>query len=209
MAAVDTYRKLGAAKVAAGDVSGALKPLRLARRLAPDDPKIAQVLSQALFVLGEQDRLTGRLADAKDKFTEAAEHSPDDPVLWNGLAQCCAATGAVDDAVAHYQMSLEQDPDKPAVVLSNMANALVRLNRYDEATEAYLQALALGPTDPEIQHNWAFHLLRLGKLAEGWDSYQSRLDRSGQRPPLDGPTWDGSNPAGQTVRSMERAGHWR
>ena len=205
MAALETYRKLGADRIAGGDIQGAIAPLRVARRLAPEDKTVGRVLGQGLFVLAEQDRLAGNVLRARERFAEAAIHAPDDPAIWNGLGQCCVAIGDVADGAGHYRHALTLRSDA-ATVYSNLANALVRLNDYDGATQAYERALDLRPGDPEIRHNHAFHLLRLGRLGEGWRAYRARLERPGVRPPLPGPEWDGDDPADRTIAVWSEQG---
>ncbi|MEZ5669618.1 MAG: hypothetical protein R3F55_19690 [Alphaproteobacteria bacterium] len=205
MSALETYRRIGSDRIASGDIAGALAPLRIARRLAPTDAAVGQVLGQLLFVLGEQERGAGRLESARNYFAEGVGHAPDDAALWNGLGQCCVAVGDVAEGVECYRRARRLRPDA-AIIHSNLGNALVRLNRDEAADEAYARASLLLPDDPEIRHNRALHMLRRGRLAEGWDEYRARLLRPGCRPPLDGPEWDGGDPAGRTIAVWSEQG---
>ncbi|MGF1626161.1 MAG: tetratricopeptide repeat protein [Alphaproteobacteria bacterium] len=205
MSAPDVYRNLGAARIEAGDVAGALAPLRVAHRLVPEDEGIRRVLGQALYVLGEQDRLDGRLESARDRFAEAADADPDNAAAWNGLGQSHVGLGAMADGAACYRRALALRPDA-AAILSNLGNALVRLLDHDGAEDAYRRALALDPDNAEFRHNHALHLLRTGRLEAGWDLFPVRLQRPGRRPPCDGPFWDGGDPAGRTVAVWSEQG---
>lgn len=205
MAAFEVYRKLGADRIAAGDVTGALSPLRTALRLRQDDEDLRRVLVQALFVAGEQARLAGRLEEAKGHFAEAAATDPDNAVVWNGLGQCHVALGTVADGAACYRRALALRPDEPAV-LSNLGNALVRLLDYAGAEAAYVRAVELAPDHAEFRYNRALHLLRSGRLADGWDLFAARLARPGKLPDVPGPLWDGSDPAGRTIAVWSEQG---
>ena len=205
MAAFDVYRKLGAERIAAGDVAGAVKPLRVAHRLEPDDVDVRRVLGQALYVLGEQARLAVQPEQARDLFAEAVAVADDNAAAWNGLGQCHVEIGTVAEGTACYRKALELQPDA-ALVFNNLANALVRLLDYDGAEAAYRRALELAPDDAEIRHNYAMHLLRTGRLAEGWPLHRARLDRPGRMPPVGGPLWDGSDLAGKTVAIWSEQG---
>jgi Flp pilus assembly protein TadD len=205
MAAAELYRKLGADRIGAGDVAGAVAPLRVAHRLAPDDLQLRKVLVQALYLLGEQERLAGRLAEARDRFAEAAATDPADAAAWNGLGQCHVGLGTVADGAACYRRALALRPDE-AAVLSNLGNALVRLLDYDGAEAAYARARELAPGNAEFAHNHALHLLRTGRLAAGWELFPVRLQRPGKLPPCAGPLWDGSDPAGKTIAVWSEQG---
>lgn len=205
MSAYDVYCKLGSDRIAAGDVSGAVKPLRVAYKLEPTNPDICRVLSQALFILGEQERLVGGIDKARGYFGEAVRCSDDCAVAWNGLGQCHLEDGAISDAVACYRRALALVPDA-AIVHSNLGNALVRNLDFAEAETAYRRALELAPDDAEIRHNYSMHLLRTGRLADGWRMHRARLDRAGRMPPIDGPLWDGGDLAGKTIAVWSEQG---
>lgn len=205
MSAYDVYCRLGSDRITAGDVSGAVKPLRVAYKLEPTNPDICRVLSQALFILGEQHRLAGQIHEAHLYFDEAVRCSPDYAVAWNGLGQCQIEEGAISDGVASFRRALASAPDA-AIVHSNLGNALVRDLEFDAADTAYLRALELAPDDAEIRHNYSMHLLRTGRLAEGWRMHRARLDRPGRMPPIDGPLWDGGDLAGRTIAVWSEQG---
>lgn len=78
--------------------------------------------------------------------------------------------------MGHYADALAcfvADPNDPAT-LSQRALCLTQLNRFDEAMQTYQQALALSPHNHVIRSNYAFCLLSLGKLRDGFQAFESR-----------------------------------
>lgn len=205
MSAPNPYRRLGFERIAAGDVAGALAPLRTAHLLDPDDGDLRRVLVQALYVVGEQARLAGQPEEARAHLAEAAALAPDDAAAWNSLGLCHLALGTAADAAACFRRALAEKALE-AAIHSNLGNALVRLCDMDGAEDAYARALALAPGNPEFRFNRALHLLRRGRLAEGWTAFAARLERPGRMPPCPGPLWDGSDPAGRTIAVWSEQG---
>ncbi|MBI5741668.1 MAG: tetratricopeptide repeat protein [Nitrospirae bacterium] len=82
-----------------------------------------------------------------------------------GLANSLSETGSFDEAVEHYE-NAGKDPE----ALFNMANALQKLERVDEARKAYANAMLTGNSyldkSPETYFLFAENLRTSGKTAE-------------------------------------------
>jgi protein O-mannosyl-transferase len=57
----------------------------------------------------------------------------------------------------------------------NWGNALVRLNRFDDAIGHYETALRIRPDNAEAQHNWGVALARQSKFAEAIEHFRAAL----------------------------------
>jgi hypothetical protein len=65
--------------------------------------------------------------------------------------------------------------------------------RWPEAEAVYREMLRIDPSDPVMQRQLAFLLLRLGRYAEAWPYYEARMIKPGhnRKPPLSFPEWQG------------------
>jgi len=134
-------------------------------------------------------------ADARRWFALACQQLPDDIETWRSLAQ---AAGAEDDLAAcesALREGLQRIPGH--VELQNDLGAcLAAAGRYDEALAAYDAVLAVDPAHYKARYNRGTVCLRLGRWAEGWRDYESRLRfPETQRAELTAPLWDGKPPA--------------
>jgi hypothetical protein len=87
----------------------------------------------------------GHLDEARRAYALAIQASPDSAFLYRELAVVESRSGSDDQAIEHLRkaMSLDASDAKAAVLLGD---ALVRLNRFDEAVHAYESAQALEPS---------------------------------------------------------------
>ena len=86
-------------------------------------------------------------------------------------------------------MALESYPGDP-MANYNLANALVRLGRHDEAIDAFQRAIASKPRVSYLRHNYAILLARGGRLEEA----ERQLRMAVQLDPA----------ATESIRAMER-----
>ena len=86
------------------------------------------------------------------------------------------AEGRFDEAHDKYQQALDQDPSS-AAIRYNLGDAEYKRNLYEEAIEAFSQAMQT--EEPELQarasYNLGNALYRLGKLEDSIQAYQDAL----------------------------------
>ncbi|MFY8147869.1 MAG: tetratricopeptide repeat protein [Prochlorococcaceae cyanobacterium] len=111
----------------------------------------------SLYELGSvqlRKRLYGQAVDTlKQALRQAeAENSPGEAqaLITNAIGFGLAAQGNYKTAIRHYQSALRAKPDYP-VALNNLAYALEKQQKIDEAREAYTKALALDPANRTAQ----------------------------------------------------------
>ncbi len=87
----------------------------------------------------------GAYEDALSDFREAREYVDDLPQAWIGEGNVAFLTQDFAAALYAYNQALESDLEEAHALHFNRGLALERLNRRDEAAEAYRAALALSP----------------------------------------------------------------
>ena len=177
----------------------------LERRRTPNDVATAESLVAAAPELGEaQYNLgaalwsSGRLDEAYAAFERAAEKMPGSSKVYNNLGGVLYDQGQFEDAVAQYRqaLSLYQEEDartlrssaplmpgdasslsaRPSVVRTNLAQALVRLQRPDEAIEQFEAALQSDPGSPQAQTGLGLAYGQLERYDEAIASLRRALE---------------------------------
>ncbi len=110
--------------------------------LAPE----AQVLSEALALLGEFKRDTGDRDGALSYFTLASETDRESPLPWVALGDLAREEGRWTDAARCYQEALARDTTA-ADVHVQAGYALLELERHREGEQAFLRALEEDPSE--------------------------------------------------------------
>jgi len=87
---------------------------------------------------------TGGLALARAGYRAALARWPGNRLARLGLGNVALAGGEAETAAAHYRALLADDPDD-LIALNNLAEALSRAGRMDEALQAIGRALAAAP----------------------------------------------------------------
>jgi tetratricopeptide (TPR) repeat protein len=144
--------------------------------------------------------LLGRAAEALEASERALNLLPG---LADGhrLRTCSLnSLGRYPEALAASRRWLAVRPDDLAA-LSNQAAALFNLARDEESIGVLHHALAIRPDFPDAAMNLAVACLAVGRYEEGWRHYERRLDTLAGAADrklmnVDGPRWDGGNPAG-------------
>jgi hypothetical protein len=110
--------------------------------------------------------------------------------VW-AIALAAHNAGRLDEAERLYRTLQENQPTSPTAL--NLGLLLEDQRRWPEAEAAYRAQLKRDPTDPALQRQLGFLLLRLGRFAEGWPYYEARMLKPGQnrKPPLTFPEWQG------------------
>ncbi len=159
-------------------------PLRAAVALA--DWRM-EALPNLATCLARQDRHE----DAITLYREALAAQPDSPDLMASLADVLHTAGQAEEALAWADKALARQPGHAGARL-NRANAMMSLDRPDEAVAEFRAVIAARPDWPVAHKDLGFLLLRLGRLAEGWDEAEWRNRGVGARPPLNLPEWTGA-----------------
>ena len=103
------------------------------------------------------------------------------------------------EAIEILQQALSLKPDN-AAALANLGNAYRANHQPALAAQAYQRALDMSPQSDETRWNLSMMQLVLGNLAEGWRSYESRIELTKELPrKFDQPRWDGTPLSGQRV----------
>jgi tetratricopeptide (TPR) repeat protein len=118
-----------------------------------------------LYLYGTALLQLGRLREAIDIFSRAAQLHPEIPDVYNNLAVAYQGIGNFDAAVRAYQTAIELNPDFD-LVHSNLARLLESARRFAEAEVSLQRAIQLKPTEPAYWLQLAGVLSRQGKQPE-------------------------------------------
>lgn len=189
----ENHVALAEALLAAGDLPAAETAVRKALDLHP-------TLADAHLTLGTILRRGERLQPAIAAFRQALALNPGLAAARLNLGHCLVLTGAWTEACACYRAIPDPDPHG-AHARAGEGNALAALGRFAEAHSCFDRALAGRPDDPGIRWNRALALLADGAWSEGWDGFETRLQRPEFRTGMarSSPPWQGEPLAGQTI----------
>ena len=189
-----------------GDLNAALAAYERALKLDPDDVDISNDLGRLAMQLGLHEvaeklfrhfiaarphavdgpnnlacalRDQLRYGDALAVLRPAIEANPESALLWNSLGALVAEQGDTDRSLVFFDEALRLDP---AFAKARYNRANIRLSLGDAAG-----ALADGETalqDPGVNESErammrfarATMLVAAGRLGEGWDAYEARLE---------------------------------
>jgi tetratricopeptide (TPR) repeat protein len=196
---------LAIARDKSGDFKSALKCYEAALQLLPDEDEIANDLGRLAYHLGLKAiaeqlfarylaknpdsgdaannlacavRDQGRYGEAIEILRRVIRADPKNGLLWNTLGTILSEQGEYPTAITFYEEALSCDPGLFRARY-NLGNAKVPLGRLDEAL-ADCEA-ALGEVKAEDEHAMmrlarSTMLLNVGRIGEGWDVYEARLD---------------------------------
>jgi tetratricopeptide (TPR) repeat protein len=151
---------------------------------------LAPGAGEAHFNLGDVLWKQGRTKEAIDSFREAVRLMPDSPEARNNLGAVLQETGRLDEAIAEYRsaLALSSESDRAAgqstgspilpsawlartggdsfAAHSNLADALAKTNRQEEAVEHYRIALEHDPRAVKVRTNLGATLSALERYDE-------------------------------------------
>ncbi|WP_309645532.1 tetratricopeptide repeat protein [Phenylobacterium sp.] len=198
---------LAIAREKAGDFVGSITCYESALALLPDHAEIANNLGRLAYRLGQKPvaeklfrhyltrfptdhegannlacvlRDERRYGEAVDLLKAAIGQAPEQPILWNTLGTTLAEQGDPANAEIFFDEALRLDP---AFAKARYNRGNVRLFQGDAAgaLEDCEQAMTSPlPADERMMMRLARStiLLNLGRVGEGWDDYDARLDPS-------------------------------
>ena len=182
--AAEAWRWLGVARHKQGRIDDAVLAYRQALALKPSNVSTAAHLGEALVDIN-------RVEEAEPVLRGALAHAPDDPGLLTALGRIHELRGELGDAIAVQSRIIALNPAFEAAHL-NRGTARRFSGDFAGALADYDAALALKPNLLQAVANRALTLLTLGRLAEAWPLYRTRLKALGGAPDFsDGKPWDG------------------
>jgi len=115
--------------------------------------------------------------DSEKLYTYMLTRSPDVAILHNNLANVLSDAddpAMVTQAVKHFQRSLQLKPNSPEVY-NNLANALSKLGRSEDAIKHYKKALSLRPKFAVAHYNLAAALATQGQNRQAIAQYRQAV----------------------------------
>lgn len=160
----------------------------------PDNAELHFARGTALNAIGQHTR-------ACAAFAKALALQPNHAASWLNMGNASADLDDLAAAETLYQTAIRLDPTL-AEAHASLAYLLTMQGKLDQAIQACEQAIRLRPDFPQAHWNLAIAALLGGDLKRGFTAYEWRKRHARYQadfPPLPGPMWDGSDPAGQTV----------
>ena len=190
----------------AGDLNGALSAYETALKLDPKDVDLANDLGRLAMQMGlyevaehlfrsfiaERPQVVDgpnnlacalrdqlRYADALEVLRPAIMANPGSALLWNTLGATVAEQGQTDQSVIFFDEALRLDP---AFAKARYNRANIRLSLGEPAAaledcEAALRSDAISEGERAMMDfARSTMLLASGRLGDGWDAYQARLE---------------------------------
>lgn len=199
------WRLLGIAREFSRDYGNAIRCYESALALTPDDVEIANDIGRLAYALDMKEqakKLFAHFWRARPEMPDGANNlasvlrdlnecqqaidvlkpsilaHPENPLLWNTLASTMAEMGDLSTALTFFDEALRLDP-KFAKARYNRGNAKFAL--YDfagslEDCEAAMKDASSPAEKAMMRMARSANLLCLGRIAEGWDEYEARLD---------------------------------
>jgi len=132
----------------------------------------------AVIVLGALGVLTytgsQRFTDSWALWGHAVEANPDAWIAHNFLGVMLANENRYDEAIGHYQRTLELFPKHPHANF-NLGLAYGQLGRPDLAVEHYHRALEVAPENPRLHNNYGHAIAALDRPEEAVEHFRQAL----------------------------------
>lgn len=196
---------LGIALERAGDFANSINAYEAALKLLPDHGEVANDLGRLAFRLGMAPqsealfrhfldrypdhpegannlacaiRDQGRHAEAIEILRPAITKSPEIAMLWNTMGTVVSDRGDFANALIFFEEALRLDPTFPKARY-NRGNAKLLLGDAEGALadcEAALSGVLAEDERQMMRLSRSTILLNLGRIGEGWDDYEARLN---------------------------------
>lgn len=217
---------LAIARERVGDFASSVQAYESALALIPDHAEIANDLGRLAYRMGMREqaeklfrhfldrypnhyegannlacaiRDQGRQDEAIAVLKPAIHEAPEQPMLWNTLGTVVGEQGDLATSIVFFEEAMRLEPGI-AKARYNRGNARLALGDTEGALADVDHALTEA-ADPGEQAMMRFMrstaLLLLGRLQEGWDEYESRLDHNFADAPLfpfEAPRWEPGTP---------------
>ena len=151
----------------------------------------------ALVCRGQALQAMHRLVEALASFERSLVLSPDNVEVLSACGLILHILNRNGEAKGYYDRALALDPYW-ADANAGQANALQMLGRHGESLENIRRARMVRPDDMRLAFNEAYGHFGLGRLAAGWQCYETRFEADPSLPfrSYPSPRWDGSGMAG-------------
>lgn len=197
---------LAFARERSGDFSSSIKSYEKALELLPDHAQIANDLGRLAMRMGMREqaeklyvhfiqrnpdnpegynnlvcamREQGRYDEAIDVLKATIEKFPSVALLWNSLGTVMTELGDMQKALLFYDEALKLQPDFPKARYNRSATLLAMGDA--EGALAECEAALTGAVAEDDQQMMRLArstmLIELGRVGEGWDEYEVRLNR--------------------------------
>jgi tetratricopeptide (TPR) repeat protein len=196
---------LGIALERAGDFASSISAYEAALKLLPDHGEVANDLGRLAFRLGMTPqsealfrlflerypdhpegsnnlacaiRDQGRHDEAIEILRPAIVKSPEIAMLWNTMGTVVSDQGDFANALVFFEEALRLDPSFPKARY-NRGNAKLLLGDADGAIvdcEAAMSGVLAEDERQMMRLSRSTILLNLGRIGEGWDDYEARLN---------------------------------
>ena len=143
------------------DWANAIRNLRIAIEMAPQNPGTRLNLGTALYV-------TGDASGALEQFETAVRLAPESPKAHFSIGVILEAAGRDQDAIERFSAAVKYDP---AYVEARMqlADALRRTGRLDASLSHYAEVIKTSPAISQARFGYAMALVRLRRYQEARD----------------------------------------
>ncbi|MEZ0288767.1 MAG: tetratricopeptide repeat protein [Methylophilus sp.] len=134
-----------------------------------------------------------RFDDALLSYEKAIALNTSSSDAYNGKSNALQELKRFDDAVSGYEQAIALNPDS-ADTYANRGLALQGLEKFDEAIKNFDKAIVLNPESVDPYWNKALLKILMGEWEEGWQLYEYRRHRKGQKesyPDYPQPLWLG------------------
>ena len=113
--------------------------------------------------------------DSESLFGHALAVTKGNSLAHSNLGLVLFGRGQVDEAIAHFQMALEIQPDY-ADAHSNLGHAFLQIGRVDEAIAQFQRALEIQPERESSHYNLGTALIQKGQVDEAIAELQKALE---------------------------------
>ncbi len=140
----------------------------MSRAKQEDTPEFKELMARTLFGLG-------KYKDSERLFNELLDHDPFQKRYWNALASVQFMNEDYQNSVQSSEYAIAIDPDDAEGLLSK-ANALYRLNNYEQALEYYRRYGEQVPDDEFGLMHQGTCLINMGQNEEAIGILQKAID---------------------------------
>lgn len=163
---------------------------------------------EALFNKAQSFLILGRAAEAAEFYRQSITLNDRDPESHTGLARALYLLKQYDAAIASFEAALAVDPTFTLALVS-LAQAYLDREWLTTALLLLERAVQLEPRNAFARSHYSFLLLWMGRLKEGWQSYEGRFwyfDDKSLRRPVPPMYWDGEDLTGKTIHIWPEQG---